>query len=253
MRRRLICQPYQFLLRRLSGNRAKAPAVVRPCQMQITWPERHDARRIDVSDRVVATFDACNVCDIGYARPLVELAKVVREVVILVYVIAIAFEITVVGRVEPHQCHVEAPIGFRDPFAAQIALPSQQLLQIVQRVEELPKRFFVSLLRLREATAINAVIDRRVDAIIGLIDLRPQQSWVKIDGSIAPLIEFRIEHADDLGRFRVCWRTDRQPSGWRGSRVLSPPDIVRHTPGWPRACSRNTATRAGPRRYSISH
>ena len=82
-----------------------------------------------------------NVGDLGDARPLIELAQVVREVVILVYVIAIAFEIAVVGGVEPHQCRIEAPIGFRDPFAAQIALPSEQLLQIVQRVEELLERF----------------------------------------------------------------------------------------------------------------
>ena len=29
--------------------------------MQITWPERHDPGRIDVSDRVVAALDAGNV------------------------------------------------------------------------------------------------------------------------------------------------------------------------------------------------
>ncbi|HYZ39550.1 MAG TPA: hypothetical protein VE687_02875, partial [Stellaceae bacterium] len=64
---------------------------MRPGQVQITWPEWHDAGRIDVSDRVVAALDACNVGDLGYARPLVELAQLVRQVVILVYVIAIAF------------------------------------------------------------------------------------------------------------------------------------------------------------------
>ena len=74
------------------------PAIVRPGQVQITWPERHNAGRIDVADRVVAALDACNVGDLGDARPLVELAQVVRQVVILVYVIAIAFEIAVVGR-----------------------------------------------------------------------------------------------------------------------------------------------------------
>ena len=145
---------------------------MRSDQVQITWPERHDTGRIDVSDRVVAALDAGNVGDLGYARPLVELAQVVRQVVILVYVIAIAFEIAVIGRVEPHQRHVEAPIGFRDPFATQIALLSKQLLQIIQRVEELPERFFVGLLRLREAAAINAVIDRRVDAILSISDRR---------------------------------------------------------------------------------
>ena len=48
---------------------------MRPGQVQITWPERHDASRIDISDRVVAALDAGNVGDLGDARPLIELEE----------------------------------------------------------------------------------------------------------------------------------------------------------------------------------
>ena len=50
------------------------------------------------------------------------------------------------------------------------------------------------------------------------------------------------------GAARARWRTDRRPSEWRAARAWSRPDIVRHNSGCPPACSRNIATRGGPRR-----
>jgi hypothetical protein len=101
-------------------------------------------------------------------------------------VLPVAFEIAVVRGVKSDERNVESPVGFGDAFAAEIAPLSEQCLEIVQRFEELLERLLISLLRLGEAAAIDAVIDRRVDPLVELVDFGSQVGRVKIDGGITP-------------------------------------------------------------------
>src|SRR5690606_23723838 len=56
------------------------------------------------------------------------------------------------------------------------------------------------LLRLREACAVNAVVDVLVDALVQLVDLGAKGLGIEIDGPRADAVERRVQHADDVRR-----------------------------------------------------
>ena len=60
----------------------------------------------------------------------------------------------------------QADVGLGQVFTGQIACVSQQCLQFVEHDEQFIEGFFVSVLGGSKARAVDAVVHRRVDALI---------------------------------------------------------------------------------------
>ena len=145
-------------------SRFRQPRTVMRRGVVDRGPGRHDPRRID--RRVAAVIVRLDVVQIdrpGNARHLIEVAQIVGQVRIVGDPPEIAFEVSDIDRVEADERREQPPVGLGDAVADQIALAGQPLFELVERGEKLPERLLIGFLRRREAGAIDAVVDRRVD------------------------------------------------------------------------------------------
>ena len=110
----------------------------------------------------------------------------------------IAFEVRVIDRVEPHQCRKQSQIRFGEIVAGQIALAAKPFFDLIQGREQPAKARFVGRLAAREAAAVDPVVDPLVDHGVDCVDCVAQLPRVKIDPGTAELVEFGVQHANDL-------------------------------------------------------
>ena len=106
-----------------------------------------------------------------------------------------------IDRIEPDQGREQAPVGLGDPVTHQIATGRQPLFHPVERREQLCHRFLIGFFRRREAAAIDAVVDMRIDIVIHLFDGVAHLFRPVIVTVAGQPVEGRVEHADDLGGF----------------------------------------------------
>ena len=104
-----------------------------------------------------------------------------------------------VDRIEADEGGEQAPVGLGQPLADEEALVREPRLEDVERFEQRPERLLVGLLGGREAGAIDAVVDGRVDARVQRVDLAPKLGRVIVAFRRADRVEGAVEHADDLG------------------------------------------------------
>ena len=83
-----------------------------------------------------AALHAGDVADCGDARRLVEVAKVVREIAVLVEPAQVALVADIIARIEAHQAWKQPPVRLGLDLATEITLARQPLLQAVQRLEQ---------------------------------------------------------------------------------------------------------------------
>lgn len=93
-------------------------------------PFRHDAGRVDgAMAGVVVPLDMGEIHGFGDPRPLIQLSQPVRQVRIVGDPPQVAFEVTVIHRVEANQRGEQADVRFRQVFAGQVALTAQAPFQ----------------------------------------------------------------------------------------------------------------------------
>ncbi len=115
----------------------------------------------------------------------------------------IALEMAVVDGVEAHERREQAPVGFGEQIADQIALKSQPPFKPLQAAKQLCDSRFVSFLTRGEACAVDAVVDRLVDPTVDLVDFPGQRIGIVIRQLVGEVVEFRVEHSQDIGRLVV--------------------------------------------------
>src|SRR5438270_5660292 len=82
-------------------SHAEFRAIVRCCKIEL-GAEGNDPARIDIGHAaVIAELDPGQVDGLGDARHLVEVARVIRQIVVVGNPPQIAFEVRVIDRVEP--------------------------------------------------------------------------------------------------------------------------------------------------------
>src|SRR4051812_16793608 len=86
-------------------------AMMRPRKVQ-RWANGYDARRVDIGVRdVVVPLDVIEIDRPGDVRLLVKIAQIVVEIGVIDDAPQIAFEMSVINRIEPHQRAEEPPVG----------------------------------------------------------------------------------------------------------------------------------------------
>ncbi len=184
-----------------ASSRRQMPPHMGQVQIQI-GTLGHDAGGIDhLVALVVVPLDVREVDGAGHAIDLVQLAQQAGEVRIVGDAAQIALEVTDVHRVKAQQRGEQAPVGFGEPFAAQISPARQALFQPVQRLEQWHDRLFVGRLRGRESGLVHAVVDVLVNPFVELVDFGAQRLGVEIARGGADQVECAVEHANDVGRF----------------------------------------------------
>src|SRR5690606_418227 len=112
-----------------------------------------------VGELPVAALDFGEVHSARDTRPLVELAEVIPQRRVILEAAQVALERAMVGGVESNQRGEGAPVGLGTIFTREIAVESEMLFHRIERGEDLAGGFLVSLLRAREAGAIDAVVE----------------------------------------------------------------------------------------------
>src|SRR6266576_4814331 len=152
-------------------------APVRTSEIKLRT-ERNDAARIDVVVRkVIVTFDVIKVHGLGDARQLVEIEQKTVEVWIINDAAEIAFEVDVIDRVEPDQRTEEPPICFHRFRAEQVTTRGQAMFQLIERREERTERFLVSLLPVRKARFVHAIVHVLVNELREFRMFRFKVAW----------------------------------------------------------------------------
>lgn len=122
----------------------------------------------------------------------------------------VALEVLHVHDVEADDGRVQADVCFRDGAAVVVrpgvlgGLLLQVRLGFVEGVEELAHGFLVRFLRGGEAGLVDAVVDVVVGPFVGGFDLRLEGFGEEVDVFVLlvdEVVEFGVEHADDLGGF----------------------------------------------------
>ncbi len=121
---------------------------------------------------VIVMLDVEEVDRPGYSRQVVELLQVAAERRVIPDLAKIALEMAEIDWIEADERGEQAPVRLRQPLADQEALAREPRLEPVERLEQLPERFFVGLLRGGETGAIDAIVDRSINAVVDLVDLR---------------------------------------------------------------------------------
>jgi hypothetical protein len=127
--------------------------------------DRHDARRIDLLAAVIMPLDLIDAHGLGYARRLIKVAQITPEIGIVGNAPQVALEMAVIDAVETDQRREQTPIGFGDTVADKITLARQTCFDLVEGRAP-PCRFFVGILTGREAGAINAIVDVRINQVV---------------------------------------------------------------------------------------
>src|SRR5580704_9638500 len=128
-------------------RRSKAVAIVRPPIVD-RGAGRDDAVRADRAG--LAEYAALHAVDVAHIRDprcLIKVAKVVRQVWILVEAADVAFVADIVAGIETHEAGKQAPVRLGLGLAAEIALPRQPLLEAVHRLEQKLDGAIISRLR----------------------------------------------------------------------------------------------------------
>src|SRR5690606_32034297 len=91
-----------------------------------------------------------------------------------------------------------APVGLGTIFTREIAVESEMLFHRIERGEDLAGGFLVSLLRAREAGAIDAVVEAGVDQVVPAVDLPTELFGVEVEPVAGDTVERRVQDPDDL-------------------------------------------------------
>src|SRR5699024_4293876 len=131
-----------------------------------------------------------------------HILQIAAEMIVVRQAAEVALEQAVIGGVETDQRHEQPDIRLGDPVPRQKdAAVVQKLLQFVEHLENLVKSLLVGDLRGRETSAIDAIVEHRIDPIVKPVDLLTQFRRIKIDGWIREIAEAGIHHSQDIGGF----------------------------------------------------
>src|SRR5262249_17190916 len=146
-----------------SGGLGKLPTIVRQGEIEL-GTERDDPAWVKIAHAaVIAELDRGYVDGLGDTGHLIDLAQIVRQVVIVVDAPQIAFKVGIINRAEPHQGRKQTQIGLRKAATDQIALMAEPLLDFVECPEQPAEARFVSSLALGKAAAVNPIVYRFIN------------------------------------------------------------------------------------------
>ncbi len=119
---------------------------------------------------VIVPDDVVEMDRFGDAGPLIQIARIGPEVGIVDQSATVALEVQVIDGIEPHQRREKPPVGFCRPVAEKETRVGKPTLQPVERVEKRADGGIVRFLRGGEARLVDAVVDRRIDALVQRFD-----------------------------------------------------------------------------------
>ena len=113
-----------------------------------------------------------------------------------------------VYRIETHYSYIQSHICFCDLLTIVVRAggSSEVVFGAIQRFEKVVDGRLISFLFRGNAAFVDAIVDVAVSPFVCLLDLGPQVLWQKIDGCVLlgeKIIEFCVQHADDLAGFVV--------------------------------------------------
>ncbi len=82
-------------------------------------------------------------------------------------------------------------------------MSAEHVFEVIPLAEHLVEGRFVGLLCRREAGAVDAVVDRRVNAFVQGVDVRSQRLRVEVEQVAGQRIEVMVEHPHDLRRLVI--------------------------------------------------
>src|SRR5262249_37306547 len=130
-------------------------------------PKWNDATRVEVAHPAVITeLDRGYVDGVGDPRHLKNLARIIRQVVIVCEPAPVALEVAVIDSAEPHEGRKQPEIRLGETVADEIALAAEPLFEAVERREELAERLLVGALGPGKAAAVNPIVNRVVNKTI---------------------------------------------------------------------------------------
>src|SRR5262249_344718 len=204
-------------------------AVVRRGEIDLR-ADGNDARRVHLAlAAVVMPLDVIDADGLSYSWHLIEITGVIPQIRVVGDPPEIAFEMTVVDGVNPHERGEYAPVRFSQLPPGEETLPRQPFFDLVESLENPVSRFLVSRLAGGETRTINPVIDIGIDHVVDGIDLTAQLSRIIVRALNRECAQSRVEHADDFRRFvnedrwarLVPQRRDRNRGGvvWIGKQI----------------------------------
>jgi len=166
--------------------------------------DRNDPGRVHLPlASIIVALDLLDAYGLSNTRHLVEVAHIIRQVRKFRNVPPIALEVRVVDRIKAYQSAEQPPVRLRDGVSDQVTVLRQDLLNLVERVEDIAKGLLVGRLGGGKAGSIDAVIDVRVDQLVEAVDLGTQALRIVVSARVGKVIECRVENANNLRRLIV--------------------------------------------------
>mmetsp|Transcript_14948 Transcript_14948/g.41415 ORF Transcript_14948/g.41415 Transcript_14948/m.41415 type:complete len:327 (+) Transcript_14948:101-1081(+) len=148
---------------------------------------------------VVMRLDVVHFHRLLHTRHLVNLATVVQHGRRLRHAARVRLEVHGVHFIEPHQRREQPDVRLREDVARDVALLLQDTIDTIERLRQFFNGRVVRFLRLGESATVNAVVETWIDPRVDGIDRVLQMRRIEV-GAISLGVEFRIQHAHDIGR-----------------------------------------------------
>ena len=149
-------------------------------------------------------LDVVDIDRLAHARKIEHALRIGRERRVVGKALAVAFEEAEIGGVEADERDEEADVGFGEGGAGQEgAAVGKAGFQLAQHGEDALIGFLIGDLRGGEAGAVDAVVERGVDALVESVDFGAKGLRVEIDTLIRQRAKTAVQHAHDIGRLVV--------------------------------------------------
>ena len=133
---------------------------------------------------------------------LVNLAAIVQDARSVRDAACVGFEINNVNFVETDQSHKETNICFRKGITSNEALLLENLVHLVKGSSQFFDGLVVCALGHGESTAVNTIVQTRVDPFIDGFNFFAHAFRIDVDfGVLGKFVHFRVEHANDFTAF----------------------------------------------------
>jgi len=110
-------------------------------------------------------FDVLEIDGLVDAGLLIEVHQVALEVWVIQDAPQAALEVDVINKIKAHQGAKEAPVGFDDSVAEEIALCREAQFQLIERFEKAARGALIGGLAGGEAGAINTIVYSLIDEL----------------------------------------------------------------------------------------
>src|SRR5580704_18211311 len=143
-------------------------------------------------------LDVIEIHGTGDSINLVKITKVTVQAGVISDPADVAFEMTIVNRVEANQRDEKPPVRFERRIPEQIAAGGQSRIQLIERLKERIDSLFVRRLGGRKPCSIDSIVDRLVNQLIEPINVRSILLRIEIQVAISIRVEFTVQNPHEI-------------------------------------------------------